>query len=211
MNKQKNHHAINHPLLMEKLSLMMDSRTDSLNFRHLMNEISYALTYEVLQDWPTQEIEVATPNGSDIIPRLANYPTIVSILRAGNGMINGVTKALPLAPIGHIGIYRDRDLDSTVEYFLRLPKDTKGSSVVLLDPIIATGDTICASVSRLQEFGINDIHVLTILASKTGLEKLSATDESISVWGLRLEGSLNESGHLAPGPGDISARLFNTE
>ena len=196
---------------MEKLSLMMDSRTDSLNFRHLMNEISYALTYEALQDWPTQEIEVATPNGSDIIPRLANYPTIVSILRAGNGMINGVTKALPLAPIGHIGIYRDRDLDSTVEYFLRLPKDTKGSSVVLLDPIIATGDTICASVSRLQEFGINDIHVLTILASKTGLEKLSATDESISVWGLRLEGSLNESGHLAPGPGDISARLFNTE
>ncbi|MCH2669823.1 MAG: uracil phosphoribosyltransferase, partial [Gammaproteobacteria bacterium] len=116
-----------------------------------------------------------------------------------------------LARIGHIGIYRDRDLDSTVEYFFRLPKNIKGSSILLLDPIIATGDTICASVSRLQEFGINDIHVLTLLASKSGLQKLSTTDKNISVWGLRLEESLNESGHLSPGPGDIAARLLNTD
>ncbi|MDC3266736.1 uracil phosphoribosyltransferase [Gammaproteobacteria bacterium] len=211
MSKQKNHHVISHPVLLEKLSLMMDSRTESPNFRRLMNEISYALAYEALRDWATQDKEVITPNGTDIIPSLANYPMIVSILRAGNGMINGVTEALPLARIGHIGIYRDRDLDSTVEYFFRLPKNIKGSSVLLLDPIIATGDTICASVSRLQEFGINDINILTILASKSGLQKLSATDKSISVWGLRLDESLNESGHLAPGPGDIAARLFNTD
>ena len=211
MSKQKNHHVISHPLLLEKLSLMMDSRTESPNFRRLMNEISYALAYEALRDWATQDKEIITPNGTDIIPRLANYPIIVSILRAGNGMINGVTEALPLARIGHIGIYRDRDLDSTVEYFFRLPKNIKGSSVLLLDPIIATGDTICASVSRLQEFGINDIHVLTLLASKSGLQKLSTTDKSISVWGLRLEESLNELGHLTPGPGDIAARLLNTD
>ena len=211
MSKQKNHHVISHPLLLEKLSLMMDSRTESPNFRRLMNEISYALAYEALRDWATEDKEIITPNGTDIIPRLANYPIIVSILRAGNGMINGVTEALPLARIGHIGIYRDRDLDSTVEYFFRLPKNIKGSSVLLLDPIIATGDTICASVSRLQEFGINDIHVLTLLASKSGLKKLSTTDKNISVWGLRLEESLNESGHITPGPGDIAARLLNTD
>ena len=211
MSKQKNHHVISHPLLLEKLSLMMDSRTESPNFRRLMNEISYALAYEALRDWATQDKEIITPNGTDIIPSLANYPIIVSILRAGNGMINGVTEALPLARIGHIGIYRDRDLDSTVEYFFRLPKNIEGSSILLLDPIIATGDTICASVSRLQEFGINDIHVLTLLASKSGLQKLSTTDKNISVWGLRLEESLNESGHLAPGPGDIAARLLNTD
>ncbi|MBH97432.1 MAG: uracil phosphoribosyltransferase [Rhodospirillaceae bacterium] len=210
MAKTMNHYEINHPILMEKLCLLMDPNTESPEFRRLMREISFALTYEALRDWPTEEKNISTPNGPDTIPKLINYPAVISILRAGNGMIDGVTEALPLAPLGHIGIYRDRDLDSTVEYFFRLPQKIKGNSTLLLDPIIATGDTVCASVSRLKEFGVEDIRVLTILASKPGLEKLNKINENVSVWGLRLNESLNESGHLAPGPGDVSARLCNT-
>ena len=187
----------------------MDKQTKPPEFRRLMHEISFLLTYESLQDWGTEETEISTPNGPTVIPKLNKHPVVVAILRAGNGMLTGVIEALPLARVGHIGIYRDRDLDSTVEYFLRLPEDIQGDSVLLLDPIIATGDTVCASVSRLRKFGVGDIRVLTIMASKNGLQKLKATDESVSVWGLRLEETLNQSGHLAPGPGDVSARFFN--
>ncbi len=194
---------------MEKLCYLMDKQTKPPEFRRLMHEMSFLLTYESLQDWGTEETEISTPNGPTVIPKLNKHPVVVAILRAGNGMLTGVIEALPLARVGHIGIYRDRDLDSTVEYFLRLPEDIQGDSVLLLDPIIATGDTVCASVSRLRKFGVGDIRVLTIMASKNGLQKLKATDESVSVWGLRLEETLNQSGHLAPGPGDVSARFFN--
>ena len=194
---------------MEKLCYLMDKQTKPPEFRRLMHEISFLLTYESLQDWGTEETEISTPNGPTVIPKLNKHPVVVAILRAGNGMLTGVIEALPLARVGHIGIYRDRDLDSTVEYFLRLPEDIQGDSVLLLDPIIATGDTVCASVSRLRKFGVGDIRVLTIMASKNGLQKLKATDDSVSVWGLRLEETLNQSGHLAPGPGDVSARFFN--
>ena len=195
---------------MEKLCYLMDKQTKPPEFRRLMHEMSFLLTYESLQDWGTEETEISTPNGPTVIPKLNKHPVVVAILRAGNGMLTGVIEALPLARVGHIGIYRDRDLDSTVEYFLRLPEDIQGDSVLLLDPIIATGDTVCASVSRLRKFGVGDIRVLTIMASKNGLQKLKATDESVSVWGLRLEETLNQSGHLAPGPGDVSARFFNS-
>ena len=194
---------------MEKLCYLMDKQTKPPEFRRLMHEMSFLLTYESLQDWGTEETEISTPNGPTVIPKLNKHPVVVAILRAGNGMLTGVIEALPLARVGHIGIYRDRDLDSTVEYFLRLPEDIQGDSVLLLDPIIATGDTVCASVSRLRKFGVGDIRVLTIMASKNGLQKLKATDDSVSVWGLRLEETLNQSGHLAPGPGDVSARFFN--
>ena len=196
-------------LSFQKLCYLMDKQTKPPEFRRLMHEMSFLLTYESLQDWGTEETEISTPNGPTVIPKLNKHPVVVAILRAGNGMLPGVIEALPLARVGHIGIYRDRDLDSTVEYFLRLPEDIQGDSVLLLDPIIATGDTVCASVSRLRKFGVGDIRVLTIMASKNGLQKLKATDDSVSVWGLRLEESLNQSGHLAPGPGDVSARFFN--
>lgn len=211
MKNPTNCHVINHPLLMEMLSRLMDSRTNAPEFRRLIREMSFLLTYEALRDWATEESEISTPTGPAVIPTLRSQPVAVSILRAGNGMLAGVLEALPLARVGHIGIYRDRDLDSTVEYFLRLPEDIHGTSVLLVDPIIATGDTMCASVSRLRRFGVGDIRVLTILASKSGLEKLRATDESVSVWGLRLEETLNQTGHLSPGPGDVSARYYNAD
>lgn len=210
MSTPENYHVIDHPLLLQKLRYLMDTRTNAPEFRRLLHETSILLTYEALTDWATEEIEIPTPTGTALIQTLADHPMIISIMRAGNGMLTGVLDALPLAPVGHIGIYRDRNLDSTVEYFLRLPEDIKGAPVLLLDPIIATGDTMCASVSRLRRFGVGEIRVLTILASKIGLDKLRATDTSVSVWGLRLEESLDESGHLAPGPGDVSARYYNT-
>ncbi len=194
---------------MQKLSRLMDTQTNARDFRRLLHEMSILLTYEALRDWPTEETEISTPTGPAVVPMLASHPVIVSVLRAGSGMLAGVMEALPLARVGHIGIYRDRDLDSTVEYFLRLPEDVEGAPVLLLDPILATGDTMCASVSRLRRFGVGEIRVLTLLASKSGLDKLRATDDSVLVWGLRLEESLNPSGHLAPGPGDVSARYFN--
>ena len=210
MNIPANYHVIDHPLLMEMLRHLMDEKTDAPAFRRLIREMSILLTYEAMRDWETQEIEISTPRGPAKVRTLANHPIVVSILRGGNGMVAGVTEALPQASIGHIGIYRDRDLDSTVEYFLRLPDNIKGASVLLLDPVIATGDTMCASVSRLRRFGVDEIRVLTILASKIGLDKLRAIDVNISVWGLRLEESLDERGHLTPGPGDVSNRSFNT-
>ena len=211
MSNPANYHVIDHPLLLQKLRYLMDSRSNAPEFRRLIHETSILVAYEALRDWETEEIEIPTPTGLATIRTLANQPMVVPIMRAGNGMLTGVLDALPLAPVGHIGIYRDRDLDSTVEYFLRLPENIKGAPVLLLDPIIATGDTMCASVSRLRRFGVGEIRVLTILASKVGLDKLRATDDSVSVWGLRLEESLDESGHLTPGPGDVSARYYNTD
>ncbi|MGI9259249.1 MAG: uracil phosphoribosyltransferase [Gammaproteobacteria bacterium] len=211
MNNPANYHMIDHPLLLQKLRYLMDSRSNAPEFRRLVHETSILVAYEALRDWETEEIEIPTPTGPAKIRTLANHPMVISIMRAGNGMLTGVLDALPLAPVGHIGIYRDRDLDSTVEYFLRLPENIKGAPVLLLDPIIATGDTMCASVSRLRRFGVGEIRVLTILASKIGLDKLNATDDSVSVWGLRLEESLDELGHLTPGPGDVSARYYNTD
>jgi len=210
MNTPTNFHVIDHPLLLQKLRYLMDTRTNAPEFRRLMHETSILLTYEALKDWATEEIEIPTPTGNAMIRTLANHPMVIPIMRAGNGMLTGVLDALPLAPVGHIGIYRDRDLDSTVEYFLRLPENIKDAPVLLLDPIIATGDTMCASVSRLRRFGVGEIRVLTILASKIGLDKLRATDSNVSVWGLRLEEALDESGRLSPGPGDVSARYYNT-
>ncbi len=210
MNIPSNYHVIDHPLLLEKLRLLLDEQTNAPQFRRLIYEMSILLTYEALRDWETEEIEISTPRGPARVQTLATHPMVVSILRAGNGMVEGVTEVLPLAPIGHIGIYRDRDLDSTVEYFLRLPDNIQGASVLLVDPVIATGDTMCASISRLRRFGVGEIRVLTILASEIALEKVRATDADISVWGVRLEAALDEMGHLTPGPGDVSDRFFNT-
>ena len=210
MNIPANYHVIDHPLLMEKLRRLLDEQTDAPEFRRLIYDMSTLLTYEALRDWQTEEVEISTPRGPAKVQTLTNHPMVVSILRAGNGMVEGVTEVLPLAPIGHIGIYRDRDLDSTVEYFLRLPDNIQGASVLLVDPVIATGDTMCASISRLRRFGVGEIRVLTILASELALDKVRATDADISVWGVRLEASLDELGHLTPGPGDVSDRYFNT-
>ena len=124
---------IDHPLLLQKLRYLMDSRTNAPQFRRLIHEISILLTYEALRDWETEEIEISTPTGPATIRTLANQPIIISILRAGNGMLAGVHDALPLAAVGHIGIYRDRELDSTVEYFLKLRAVHHFVQIVIID------------------------------------------------------------------------------
>jgi uracil phosphoribosyltransferase len=135
---------------------------------------------------------------------------LVSIMRAGNGMLNGMLKILPFATVGHIGIYRDKFIKSTVEYYLRLPNDLTGKRVLVLDPLLATGDTACAAIDRLKEHQAKSIRYLCLLASPQGIERLQSVHPDVEIFALNQERDLDERGYLLPGIGDAGDRLYDT-
>ena len=142
---------VNHPVLQHKLTLLRDKNITSMIFRQLVDEMSQLLVYEAARDIPLMRVPVETPLEKTHSPRIANPIMLVAILRAGLGMLSGMMKMMPFASVGHIGIYKDRFVQATVEYYLRLPKISKNQIAFLLDPMLATGDTACAALDRLKE------------------------------------------------------------
>ncbi|NOT78948.1 MAG: uracil phosphoribosyltransferase [Bacteriovoracaceae bacterium] len=204
--------VVNHPLLKHKLGLIRDKNTSSNDFRELTKEISKILAYEAMREWDQFEtVSIETPIAKTTIQKIKNPPVVVSVLRAGNGMLDAVLSMIPISSAGFIGIYRDKFINTTVEYYFKMPENIKGKEILLCDPLIATADTIVAAIDRLKQYEVGKIKVLSLITSKIGLERLSFFHPDVEVLTLNIEADINDSGYLVPGLGDAGDRLFQTK
>lgn len=209
---KKNVVVLDHPLLRHKLGYLRDKETRSPEFRDLMAEISGILAHEVMRDWSdltTSEIE--TPITKTRVERIQNPPVVVSILRAGNGMMDAVLRMIPFAGVGFIGIYRDKFINTTVEYYFKMPAETKGRMAILCDPLVSTADTMIAAIDRLKSYEVNEIRLLCILISEFAIERIHAFHPDVQIYTLNIEKEINEQGYLVPGLGDAGDRLYHTK
>lgn len=204
--------VLNHPLLRHKLGYLRDRSTYSNEFRELVREVSRILAYEVMRDWPYLEaIQVDTPIARADAERIVNPPVVVSIMRAGNGMLDAILSMIPFASAGFIGIYRDKFIHNTVEYYFKLPQNSKGRMAIICDPLIATADTVIAAIERLKGFEVGEIRVVSILISKSGVQKIHEAHPEVQIYTLHVETKVNEMGYLVPGLGDAGDRLYQTK
>jgi uracil phosphoribosyltransferase len=204
------YYLVSHPVVKHKLSILRDKKTSALSFRLIMEELSQLLAYEATRDLGTKKARVETPLEIADTEMISEELVVVAIMRAGNGMLSGMLRILPFATVGHIGIYRDRFIKSTVEYYLRLPKNVEGKRILLLDPLLATGDTACAAIDRLKEYNVGAIRYVCLLASPEGVKTLKSHHPDVEIYTMSVERQLNERGYLLPGLGDAGDRLYDT-
>jgi len=208
----KNFHHVNHPILKHKLGLLRDKNTSSFEFRELVKEISKVLAYEAMSDWDQFEtVEIETPITKTKVEKIKNPPIAVSIMRAGNPVQEAVLSMLPFASAGHIGIYRDKFIGNTVEYYFKLPENHIGKTILLCEPLLATADTSINAIDRLKNYEVGKIKLLSILVSEKGLEKLHHYHPDVEVYALNLEKEINDKGYLVPGLGDAGDRIYGTK
>lgn len=201
-----------HPLLKHKLGYLRDKNTSSAEFRELMKEISRILAYEVMREWKEMHhVEIETPIAKGKIERIKNPPVVVSIMRAGNGMLDAVLSMIPFASAGFIGIYRDKFIHNTVEYYFKMPADIKGRPAILCDPLVATADTMIAAIDRLKSYEVKDIKILCVLISQFALKRIHDLHPDVEIFTLNVEKEINELGYLVPGLGDAGDRLYQTK
>jgi len=204
--------VLDHPLLKHKLGYLRDKDTISSEFRELVKEISRILAHEVMRDWKElKTIEIETPIARTTVERITNVPVVVSIMRAGNGMLDAVLSMIPFASTGFIGIYRDKFIHSTVEYYFKMPSDIQGKQAILCDPLVATADTAIAAIERLKSYEVGDIKILTILISQHAVDRLQVAHPDVQIYTLSVEQEMNELGYLVPGLGDAGDRLYQTK
>ncbi len=204
--------VIDHPLVLHKLSLMRDKTTPSAVFRKLLNEISLLLAYEVLRDLPMKTIHIETPVEAMEAPILSGKKLcFVSILRAGNGLLSGMMDLVPSARVGHIGLYRDPATLAAVEYYLKLPDDIDQRPVILVDPMLATGNSVSAAIDRLKQAGAKDIRFVCLLAAPEGIKALGENHPDVPVFTAAIDSHLNDHGYIVPGLGDAGDRMFGTK
>ena len=202
---------ITHPLIQHKLTFMRSENTTTDNFRRLLREISQMLAYEVTRDLPTELITIDTPLATIESPIISGKKLcLVSILRAGNGMLDGMLDVLPAARIGHIGLYRDPETLEPVEYYFKMPDDIGARLVIVVDPMLATGNSAIAALHRLKESGATTIKYVCLLASPEGMAALRAAHPDVPVVAAALDERLNEHGYIVPGLGDAGDRMFGT-
>ena len=204
--------VINHPLLRHKLGYLRDKRTNSVEFRDLVKEISVLLAYEAMRDWDKMiTLEIETPIANATVERITQPPVVVSILRAGNGMLDSVLSVIPFASAGFIGIYRDKFIHNTVEYYFKMPENVKGRMAILCDPLVSTADTMIAAIDRLKSYEVQDIKILTILLSDFAKQRIHHFHPDVEIYTLNIEQEINELGYLVPGLGDAGDRLYQTK
>src|SRR4029077_10371193 len=203
---------VDHPLVQHKLSLMRKRDTSTSKFRLLMREISLLLAYEATRDLALEETEIETPLEPARVPVLAGKKVcLVSILRAGNGILDGMLDLVPSARVGHIGIYREPRTLQAIEYYLKLPDDLPDRDVIMLDPMLATGNSAVAAISPLVEMRARSIKFLCLVAAPEGIEKLHAVFPGVAIVTASVDRSLNDHGYILPGLGDAGDRLFGTK
>jgi len=203
--------VIDHPLVTHKLTLMRDRRTSTKNFRQLLREIATLLCYEVTRDLELEEVDIETPMASMRARTLAGKKLVFApILRAGMGLLEGMLDLVPSARVAHVGLYRDPNTLGAVEYYYKAPQDVAGRLVIVVDPMLATGNTAVAAVDRLKEQGARDIRVVCLLASPEGLETFRAHHPDVHVWTAAVDQGLNEHGYIIPGLGDAGDRMYGT-
>ncbi|MGA9524897.1 MAG: uracil phosphoribosyltransferase [Myxococcaceae bacterium] len=180
------------------------------DFRQIFNELGQILAYESTRDLLLTSTTVETPMQTARVQRIGEQVIVATILRAAEGILPGFMQMLPFAQFGHIGIYRDKSMEQTVEYYFKLPKQVAGKRVLLLDPLLATGDTCLAAIDRLKQYEVGRIRVITLLSSRVGLGKVLAAHPDVEIFTLSIEKGLDERGYLLPGLGDAGDRLFGT-
>ena len=204
--------VIHHPLLRHKLGYLRDKRTNSVEFRDLVKEISVLLAYEAMRDWDKMiTLEIETPIAKATVERITQPPVVVSILRAGNGMLDSVLSVIPFASAGFIGIYRDKFIHNTVEYYFKMPENIKGRMAILCDPLVSTADTMIAAIDRLKSYEVQEIKILTILLSDFAKQRIQHFHPDVEIYTLNIEQEINELGYLVPGLGDAGDRLYQTK
>lgn len=204
--------VIEHPLLKHKLGHLRDKNTPSAGFRDLVKEISRSLAYEVMRDWKEMgQVEIETPIARAKVDRIQNAPVVVSIMRAGNGMLDAVLSMIPFASAGFLGIYRDKFIHDTVEYYFKMPADIKGRLAILCDPLISTADTMLAAIDRLKSYEVKRIRVISILISDFAVKRIHHFHPDVEIFTLNVEKEINEKGYLVPGLGDAGDRLYQTK
>ncbi|HEV2301389.1 MAG TPA: uracil phosphoribosyltransferase [Stellaceae bacterium] len=203
--------VVEHPLVQHKLSLMRDRNTSTAEFRRLTREISLLLAYEATRDLPVEAMPIDTPLESASFPLLAGKKLcLVSILRAGNGILDGMLDLLPSARVGHIGIYRDPRTLQAVEYYLKLPEDLAERDAILVDPMLATGNSAVAAISRLVELKARSIKFVCLVAAPEGVAQVAQVFPDVAIITASLDRCLDAHGYILPGLGDAGDRLFGT-
>ena len=204
--------VVDHPLVQHKLGLLRDQETPTQFFRQLVNELAVLLTYEVTKDLPVEEVAIATPLERVTVPRISGKKVaVVPILRAGIGMLDGVLSLVTAARVGFIGLYRDEETLQPVEYYVKLPADVAERDVILLDPMLATGNSTAAAVDILKRAGAQSVRMIAIIAAPEGLERLHAAHPDVHVVVASIDRALDERGYIVPGLGDAGDRLYGTK
>ena len=202
---------VEHPLVQHKLTLMRDRTTSTAGFRRLLTEISHLLAYEVTRDLPLTDVTVETPLMEMEAPVLKGKKlALVSILRAGNGLLDGVLDLIPSARVGFIGLYRDEETLEPVQYYSKLP-DLAGRATIAVDPMLATGNSSAAAVTLIKEAGATDIRFLCLLAAPEGVARMREAHPDVRIVTAALDERLNEKGYILPGLGDAGDRMFGTK
>lgn len=204
-------HIIDHPLVLHKLSIMRDKETSTMKFRELLQEISMLMGYEITRDLPLTYEEIETPLMPMNAPKIAGKKVVVvPILRAGLGMVDGLTRLIPSARIGHIGLYRDEETCLPVFYYYKMPAN-KDRMVILTDPMLATGGSACDAISRLKKDGFKYIKMMCLVASPQGVKAVTEQHPDVDIYLASLDEGLNDKNYILPGLGDAGDRIFGTK
>ena len=205
-------HVIDHPLVQHKLTLMRSKDTSTSTFRNLLREISMLLAYEVCRELPTTKIEIETPLAKMMAPSLDGKKTVlISVLRAGNGILDGMLQILPSARVGHIGLYRDPKTLTAVEYYYKVPDAMHDRDAIIVDPMLATGNSAVAAVDRVKESGPRSIRFVCLLTCPEGIRVFHAAHPDVPVYTAAVDDHLNDKSYIVPGLGDAGDRLFGTK
>lgn len=205
------HYEINHPFLKHKLTVLRDSKTQHKEFRELANEITMLICYEALKNIEIEDYTIETPMAPMIGKRMKNDIVVVPILRAGVGMLDGILTLVPNARVGFVGMYRDHDTKMPVEYYSKLPEDVKNPLVFIIDPMLATGGSVVATIDLLKKRGFNNIVLISIISAPEGIKTVETAHPDVPIFTGNIDNYLDDNKYIIPGLGDAGDRLFGTK
>ena len=207
-----NVNVMTHPLIQHKVTLIRSVETGTKDFRQLLEEIALLMGYEITRDLPLEDVEVETPLVKTIGKQIAGKKLgVVPILRAGLGMVNGLLELMPMAKVGHVGMYRDPETLQPVEYYCKLPSDLSERRIIVTDPMLATGGSAAAAISLLKEKGAKEIQLMCLVAAPEGVEVVNKAHPDVRIYVAALDEKLNDHGYILPGLGDAGDRIFGTK
>ena len=205
-------HVIDHPMVQHKLTIMRDKETGSKDFRQLLKEISLLMGYEVTRDIPLVDVDIETPICKMKAKKVSGRKlAIVPILRAGLGMVDGLQELVPVAKVGHIGLYRNEETHKPVVYYCKLPEDIQERMVIVTDPMLATGGSACDALSMLKERGCKNIRLMCLVGVPEGIERVQRDHPDVDIYLASVDDHLNENAYIVPGLGDAGDRIFGTK
>lgn len=205
-------HVIDHPMIQHKLTIMRKKETGSKDFRELLQEIALLMGYEVTRDLPLMDVEIETPICKTTAKMITGRKlAVVPILRAGLGMVDGIRTLVPVAKVGHIGLYRNEETHQPVVYYCKLPEDVQKRLVIVTDPMLATGGSACDAISLLKERGCHNIRLMCLVGAPEGIERVQKEHPDVDIYLAAVDEKLNENAYIVPGLGDAGDRIFGTK